>query len=154
MLRLTAECALLPSPPAAKGMSKTDLSPEQATARSAAIEIFEGAGWSPTTGHVAFDTGQWSRLQVEMERADAGLSARVEIRVSRGALFLHLRVGLLKDLLLEIEYGDRMLDLVRQIVAGQSGLTPATYKREIKRLHTICPTMYRIQGDKRTRVVG
>lgn len=129
-------------------MRKKEMSEEQLADRETVVKRLKKAGWSGTAFNELFDAGDFIYDEASMEYDNRSMLLTVNYTASNATLTLRLEVKSGKQVVLVIEFGDKLKELLELIVSFQKKVSPTNYKDYGRKVLKLCPNTFADLGDK------
>jgi hypothetical protein len=131
-------------------MRLAEMSESQRQSHHGVVSTLVAAGWEPQRDQLAFEEGEWTVYDIDMQRSNG----RTRLRVFRDPATdeLSLTIVMAEGVLgLYFKCEARFGETVRAIVGMQDDIDVHTYKRKVASLLRVCPEIY-VGTDERSRI--
>ncbi|MCE9667757.1 hypothetical protein LY474_08020 [Myxococcus stipitatus] len=129
-------------------MDKHEMSKEQLAQRTLIADTLRAAGWRTSDQNELFESGGWAFFEVNMTYKNPVM--RLELRYSAKDALVYLDIQNLegRGVLLHVKFGDKLAELLKEIVGFQQQISPSNFRRHVNRIVLSCPETYAAIGDE------
>jgi hypothetical protein len=135
-------------------MQKSQMNATDLATHHLVVSALVAAGWEPQRDQLAFDEGEWTLYDIDMQRFNGRMRLRVFRDPTSDELGLALRTTQGQTVGLYLKCGDRLRDVLDVIVEMQDVIDEGNYRQHVACLVQVCPEIYSGTDDvARVRIV-